>query len=192
MRVTCPNCCETYPIDAGFADDDGKRLAALFAEFEPVLGRAVISYLRLFKPAKSSLRTQRAIRVVQDLLDLVRIGTVCRDERGCLRRPAPSTVWASGIEQMLAAPGKLTLPLQNHHYLRSVVFGLADQVDAAAERSRETAARSGVRSTPAPRETPLQSQLKWLDSQHELGLLTDEQLADEQRKARITFGASTA
>ncbi len=60
MRITCPNCCESYPIDAGFADDDGKRLAALFAGMEPVLGRAVIGYLRLFRPAKTALRTVRA------------------------------------------------------------------------------------------------------------------------------------
>lgn len=77
MRVTCPNCSESYPIDAGFADDDGKRLASLFASMEPVLGRAVISYLRLFKPPKSTLRSARAIRIVEELLDLVRTGSMC-------------------------------------------------------------------------------------------------------------------
>lgn len=193
MRVTCPNCCESYPIDAGFADDDGKRLAALFAGIEPVLGRAAISYLRLFRPVKSALRTSRAIRLVEELLDLVRPGTVCRDERGGLRRPAPPAVWAAGIEQLLAAPGKLTLPLSNHHYLRAVVYGLADQADAAAERQREADARVGTRrggpSDATVRETPLQVELAFLRDQLRLGAIDQTTHDDRAGAARIKHGA---
>lgn len=195
MRVTCPNCCESYPIDAGFADDDGKRLAALFAGMEPVLGRAVIGYLRLFRPAKSALRTSRAIRLVEELLDLVRPGTVCRDERNGLRRPAPPAVWAAGIEQLLAAPGKLQLPLSNHHYLRAVVHGLADQVDASAERTKEADLRAGTRrsgpSAAAPRETPLQAQLAYLREQLRIGAIDEAEHDRQAAAARIKFGAAT-
>ena len=137
MRITCPNCAETYPIEAGFAAADGKRLAVQFAELEPVLARAVISYLRLFKPPKSALRTARAIKIIEELRALVEPGTVCRDERSGLRRPATQAMWAGGIDQMLATPGKLSLPLANHHYLRAIVFGIADQADAKTERARE-------------------------------------------------------
>lgn len=192
MRITCPNCCESYPIDAGFADDDGKRLAALCADMEPVLGRAVIGYLRLFRPAKTALRTVRAVKIVEDLLALVRAGTVCRDERGGLRRPAPAAIWAAGIEQLLATPGKLSLPLANHHYLRAVVYGLADQADASAERQRDADARVGNRrsgpSDNARAESPLQSQLAWLRQQLELGVLTPEQHAEQAAAARVTMG----
>lgn len=189
LRITCPNCCETYPIDAGFADDDGKRLAALFAGMEPVLGRAVIGYLRLFKP-KTALRTARAIKIVEELLALVNAGTVCRDERGGLRRPASPAIWAAGIEQMLAAPGKLTLPLANHHYLRAIVYGLADQADAAAERQREAQVRVGNRppAPSAPRETPLQAQLAYLASQLRLGAITQAEHDAQADAARIKLG----
>lgn len=192
MRITCPNCCETYPIDAGFADDDGKRLAALFAGMEPMLGRAVLSYLRLFKPPKSALRSVRAARIVEELLDLVRTGTVCRDERAGLRRPASPALWAQGIEQMLATPGKLQLPLANHHYLRAIVYGLADQADAVGERRREADARAGKRPagpSDAPlRESPLQAHLAWLRQQQQYGALTPEQFEAECAAAHIKFG----
>lgn len=194
MRVTCPCCQETYPIAAGLADDDGKRLAALFADMEPVLGRAVIGYLRLFKPAKTALRNARAIKIVQELVELVRPGTVCRDERGGLRRPASPVLWAAGIEQMLAAPGKLGLPLANHHYLRAVVFGLADTADAAAERQREADARAGKRragpSDNVVSESPLQSQLAWLRQQLEMDRLSREEYDEQVRQAHIRYGAS--
>jgi len=195
MRITCPNCCESYPIDAGFADDDGKRLAALFAGMEPVLGRAVISYLRFFKPGKTSLRTARAIRIVDDLLALVRTGTVCRDERGGIRRPATPAMWAAGIEQLLAAPGKLSLPLANHHYLRAVVYGIADSEDAVCERQREADARVGKhRAGPSDnvaRESPLQAELAFLRDQLRIG--TIDKAAHDARvaAARERFGASS-
>lgn len=192
LRITCPNCCESYPIEAGFVDDDGKRLAAMLAGVEPVLGRAVIGYLRLFKPAKTALRSVRAGKIVDELLDLVRTGTVCRDERGGLRRLAPPSVWAAGIEQLLAAPDKLRLPLSNHHYLRAVVFGLADQADAVAERSKETSLRAGQRpaSAQAPKETPLQAQLAWLRQELHFGRLSQEEFDSQADAARIKFGST--
>jgi hypothetical protein len=175
MKVTCPCCNSDFPLEAGFSDADGKRLAALMVEFEPALGRAVVAYLRLFKPAKTSLRVSRAISIVSELLDLVRAGTVCRDERNGLRRPAPISVWIAGIEQMLAQPG-IETPLDGHNYLRKVVFALADQVDAKAERTREDTrrpqgtARTGVSPPRAP-EAPLAAQLAWLRSQLDYGAI---------------------
>lgn len=179
MKITCPCCYSDFPIEAGFSDADGKRLAALMVEFEPALGRAVLAYLRLFKPAKTSLRVSRAISIVSELLDLVRAGTVCRDERNGLRRPAPTSVWIAGIEQMLAQPG-IETPLDGHNYLRKVVFALADQVDAKAERAREDArkaqgaARVGVSPQASP-EAPLAATLAWLRSQLEYGAIKQDE-----------------
>lgn len=44
---------------------------------------------------------------------------------------------------MLAQRDRLSLPLDPHGCLRAVVFGLADQADAAAERRKEADARVG-------------------------------------------------
>lgn len=143
MQVQCPCCGEQFPFEAGFADAEGKQLAALFAGLEPKLGRAVLGYLRLFSPAKRGLRTTRAIRLVEELLALVGTGSVSRDARTTETKPAPPRLWAVGIEQMLIQRERLQLPLENHNYLRAVVWGIASdpaQAQVAAPVKQRAAA----------------------------------------------------
>ncbi|AGG89905.1 hypothetical protein [Rhodanobacter denitrificans] len=196
MHVTCPTCSESFPIVAGFLEPDGKRFGMLLAGMDPVLGRAVVEYLALFTPGKQKLRLVRAVKLVTLLDALVREGTVCRDERGGVRRPATPVQWAAGIEQMLEQRGKLTLPLANHHYLRAIVFGIADQAGAAAEQARETAARSGRRavgpSPPTAAADPLTEQLAYLDKMHDYGKLTDAEWDAERAKAFAKYGKAPA
>jgi hypothetical protein len=190
MHITCPTCHDRFPIAAGFLEDDGKRLAALLADMEPVLGRAVIGYLRLFKPAKQGLRTARAVKLVQSLDELVREGTVCKDERGGVRRPATPAMWAEGIEQMLTDHARLSLPLGGHNYLRTVVFGIANQADAAVEQARERHRREGrhldapVRTnqpSTGPAHSPLYEALQRIDADLHLGLIETPEEAERRR-----------
>lgn len=181
MHVTCPNCSDSFPIAAGFIEPDGKRFGMLLAGMEPALGRATMDYLGLFAPAKQKLRLSRAMKIAAALDALVREGTVCRDERQGVRRPASVSHWVAGIEQMLDQRARLTLPLVNHNYLRSVVFGMADQAAAGEEQQREQNARAGHGRTgtgvspPTAPEDPMTRDLKWLDQQHEYGQLSDEE-----------------
>lgn len=190
MHVTCPCCFETFPIIAGFIDADGKRLAALLAGMDSTLGRAVVGYLRLFKPGKRGLRAVRAVKLVAELNALVETGDVCRDERGGVRRAATPALWAQGIEQMLQQSDKLTLPLANHHYLRAIVYGLADAADAQAERERESALRQGVRPTPAkaaPVEDKLTSELRFIEQLHSYQTIDDAERDRRVADAREKF-----
>jgi len=191
MRMTCPECGAQAHIAAFFVEDDGKRLAGLFAEMEPVLGRAVLGYLGLFKPAKNALRLSRAVKLTQELVALVNAGAVCRDERHGVRRAATPGVWAQGIETMLSQRASLSLPLENHNYLRAVVFGLADKADAAAERQREADARAGRHrggvSPAAVSETPLQTHMTWINQQLHLGAMTEAEAEIERAKAREKY-----
>ncbi|HCL40577.1 MAG TPA: hypothetical protein DHW73_04290 [Pseudomonas sp.] len=173
MQLTCPCCGEQFPLEAGMADDEGKRLAALFAGMEPKLGKAVLQYLRLFSPAKRSLRTSKAIRLVEDLLALVTPGTVTRDARTTDTRRATPTLWAMGIEQMLSAREKLTLPLDNHHYLRAVVYGLAG--DAQATAAAAEADRSRRSSNGPGRPADYFEKLARINGDEALKLITPEQ-----------------
>ncbi|MCR6661847.1 MAG: hypothetical protein NVV60_01535 [Luteimonas sp.] len=188
MRATCPDCGAQAHVTAFFVEDDGKRLAALLGPMAPDLGRAVIGYLGLFKPAKTALRLARAVKIVEELQQLVEPGTVCNDERSGVRRPASPATWAAGIEQMLAQRTSLTLPLANHNYLRAVVFGLADKADAAAERAVEEQRRSRTSSTGVSgtaSDSPLVNQLKWINQMERLGgEYTPEWAEGERRKAR--------
>ncbi len=151
MKITCPSCCAQFPIEAGLLEDEGKRLAAVVADMEPVLARAALGYLRLFRPPKTALRMARAAKILRELAELVGTGTVCRDERSGVRRRATPAMWATGIEQMLQQrSSSLQLPLSNHNYLRALVYGIADSADATNERSREKALRRGERPAAEP------------------------------------------
>jgi len=171
VTITCPSCGLQYPVDAGLIEGDGKRLAAVVAEMEPQLARTALAYLRLFKPPKSALRTARAVKILQELLELVKQETVCKDERGGIRRPAPPAAWCAGIEQMLQQPGRLSLPLSNHNYLRQIVFGLADAADANAERQRDQQIRSAPRGGSTDSLEPMNNHLRWLGEQLKRGLI---------------------
>jgi len=202
MHATCPDCGCRAPLASFFIEDDGKRLALLVADMPPVLGRAALAYLSLFKPAKQGLRLSRAVQLIQALSDLVKSGTVCKDERGGIRRPANSALWAAGIEIMLNQRASLSLPLDNHNYLRSVVFGLADKADAQQEQQRERQLREGVgvyRQTASSDEgrpksiteimdTPLNKQLLYIDNMQRLGGMTAEQAEAERQLAREKYG----
>jgi len=185
MHVTCPSCNESFPIVAGFLEPDGKRFGMLLAGMEPAVGRAVVEYLALFTPGKQRLRLARAVKLVAALDALVREGSVCRDERGGVRRPATAAHWVAGIEQMLEQRAKLTLPLANHHYLRAIVYGLADQADAAAERQREADKKAGrhldgrpsssTTNTAAAERMARQEAIGRIETDMKLKLITPEQ-----------------
>lgn len=198
MHLTCPCCSESFPIAAGLLEPDGKRFGMLLAGMEPALGRATMEYLPLFAPGKQKLRLAKAVKLVAALDALVREGTVCRDERNGVRRPATAALWVAGIEQMLAQRDRLTLPLANHNYLRMVVFGLADQADHAAEQQRESDRRSGAGRTrigpspPSQAGDPLTEQLRYLDQMREYGKLTDAEWDAERDKAFQRYGKAPA
>lgn len=193
MQVCCPCCNVVFPIEAGFSDADGKRLATILADIDPTLGRALIGYLRLFKPPKSALRMSRAAVIAREVADLVAVGSVCRDERGGLRRPASTAVWAQGIEQMQQQRDRLTLPLDGHGYLRAVVFGIADQADASAERSREVSLRRGDTAHRAGQSsravaTKLETAISYASSMVDLGEWSREQASEYVAKAQSAPG----
>ncbi len=191
MHATCPHCAFQAEVEAFFADDEGKRLAAVVAELPAECGRAVLAYLRLFKPVKTGLRTARAVKLSREVLALVAAGEVCKDERSGMRRVATPAMWAQGIEQMLSQRDRLTLPLDSHGYLRAVVYSIADSADAVAERTREASAKAGTHLSASPgkkaavsEESPLTAQLKWIAQMVDMGQFTPVQAEDERDKAR--------
>jgi hypothetical protein len=177
-------------------EGDAKRLGAVLADMEPPVARAAMAYLRLFKPPKTALRLTRATKLLQEIVALIDEGTVCRDERSGVRRPAPAVIWVAGIEQMLQQAERLTLPLGGHCYLREVVYGLADKADAIAEREREQALRDRARPEDGSathktgRTTPsqLDNELAFLRQMHEYGKLDDAAYDRRVSDARLRYG----
>lgn len=194
IRLTCPCCGVDFPWEAGLVEADAKRLGAVLGNMEPALARAAMTYLRLFKPAKTALRLPKATKLLQEITDLVDAGTVCQDERTGVRRPARAATWVAGMEQMVAQAERLTLPLSSHGYLRQVVFGLADAADAAAERQREQDRRAG-RHLQAGGDhdgqqslVALNNALQGIQSDVRLGLLSEEDAEARSAEARARYG----
>lgn len=195
MLASCPACAFQGDIEAFFSDDEWKRLVAAVAELPPECGRALMRYLRLFKPAKTGLRAARAVKLSRELLALIQAGSVCADDRGGVRRPATPAHWADGMELMLDQRTGLSLPLANHNYLRKVVFDLADKADAAAERQKEAHARVGghlraasEKSGPGVSESPLQRQLAWIEQMVGYGDMSEAQAEIERAAAHEKYG----
>lgn len=136
----------------------------------------------------------RAVKIVQELVALVATGTVCKDERSGVRRPASALTWAAGIETMLQQRSSLTLPLETHNYLRAVVYGLADKADAAAERQREENARAGRHLATAPagatKESGYENQMAWINQMLSMGGLTAEEAEEKRQQAREKYGVN--
>lgn len=179
MHLQCPCCGEQFPFEAGFADADGKRLAALLAGVEPKLGRAVLNYLRLFSPSRRGLRMTKAIRLVEELLDLVNTGQVQRDARTNDSKSAPPRLWVAGIEQMIAGRERLQLPLENHNYLRAVVYGIAaDPAQVAQAAPSRPISASRVTTV----QQAMQEAISRINADERLGLI-DKDEADRRRQA---------
>lgn len=183
MQLQCPCCGEQFPVEAGFADAEGKRLASLLAGLDPRLGKAVLNYLRLFSPPKRGLRTIKAIRLVEDLVALVEIGQVQRDARTNESKPAQPRLWAAGIERMLLTRDKLDLPLDNHNYLRAVVWALASEPAQA-----QPTAAVGPRRSNTTVQQDFQEQIGRIQADMLLNLISKEE--GEQRIQALTGGHS--
>ena len=97
---------------------------------------------------------------------------------------------------MLVQRAALTLPLENHNYLRAVVFGLADKADAANERQKETNARAGKhlntasgKSASTGEESRLVAQLQWINDMVAKDQFTEEEAEAERAKAHEKYGS---
>lgn len=185
----CPACGFAGEIEAFLVEPEAKRAIARVAALEPAVGKLIGPYLRLFGSGKRGLQLRRAVKLIDELTALIEPGRVARDERTGVRRPATPAMWAAGIEQMLANPP--SGPVQNHNYLRAIVFGLADAADAQAERAREEAARTGRRNPAAPatpQDTPEQNAIRYADHMHNLGVWDkaqrDAYIANARNKAK--------
>lgn len=132
MIITCPNCECTYPIAAGFLTDDAKALAIRLGDAPRDLARAVIAFLRLYKPAKRALSLKRSCVLVGELLDLALADAVDFDAAGAV--PNSVALWITVMEELVAKPPR-ELPLANTNYLRAIVYKRAAQLEADAKRA---------------------------------------------------------
>jgi len=137
MRLVCPCCGAIASLEAWENDGAVRQFIAAMSVLPHQVQPHASRYLGLFRKGGRGLAWQRALRIIQDLRDLVTSGTVHWE--GGEVRPAPPELWARIMLQMIEA-GKSELT--DHNYLRKAVWSeakaLAARVEARANVEKRT------------------------------------------------------
>ncbi len=139
MKTTCPSCGAVASLDV-LIGHEGARDAVMAALKLPAqLGKLLIQYVSLFRPASRNLSMDRLAHLLEELQPMIDEGKI---ERGGRIWSAPLEYWKTALEDMVNKRDKLTLPLKSHGYLLEIIVGYSSKAEAKAETQRE-ASRSG-------------------------------------------------
>ena len=110
----CPVCHSSLHLDALVQDQAGRELIATVSKLNVTTASAVLSYLGLFRPAKSDLSNGRALKLLGEVLGLT-----------------PNEIaLCQALEQTYSnisanrRDSSDTKPLSNHNYLKKVLHSL--------------------------------------------------------------------
>ena len=135
--LQCPACGAEMSLDV-LLSNEALRLAMVdLVKISLPLGALAMRYIGLFRPAKNRMSPDRMAKLMGQLVPDMQRGAITHKGRDWAM---PQDGWRAGLEALLemAAAGTLTLPLDNHRYLYTVLVGLADKVEATEERAVET------------------------------------------------------
>lgn len=135
MQVKCPACGAEMSLDA-LIDNDAATAALNLALSMTPLGKLLVRYLGLFRPAKTKLTWSRVATLLGELLPSIEAQRI---ERNGTVYEAPQEVWCAAIESMLASRTNIQLPLKSHGYLFEVIVS-----EGARSQARGLVTRDGV------------------------------------------------
>jgi hypothetical protein len=147
----CVRCGYRAPVSSFIeAAGDGEILAE-YIKLPHVVQQPFYKYLSLFLPASGcACQQSKIIRLTREMVALVATGHVVHPKKGRVDRPCLPQIWAQGMERMVEQAATLDLPMDNHNYLRAVVWQLADQADAGRERTQRPAETDGSQRVTRP------------------------------------------
>lgn len=134
MKTTCPACGAVSSLDVLIGNDGAREAVMAALEIPAPLGKLLVQYLGLFRPAQRQLSFDRVANILNELLPLIRDARI---ERSGRIWSAPQEYWQMALTEMLAKRDKLTLPLKNHGYLLTVIEGYSSKAEAKQEAYTE-------------------------------------------------------
>ncbi len=140
MKFTCPNCQEQLSLAAMVEHEAARKAVTAALEIPAPLGRLVLQYCGLFKPAKRSLSMDRFAAILNELLPMISAAQITRNGRTW---SAPQDYWRQAFELMLSSKEKLSLPLKSHGYLLEIIAGFGNKAEAKAEKQSEQGRKYG-------------------------------------------------
>lgn len=122
MRLgRCPVCHAHLHLDALVQDEAGRELLGLCATLPDDLGRALVGYLTLWRPARGDLDHARALKLAREVL--------------ALDQDPARLAWAlSETVESLRAKGEARR-MTNHNYLKRVLEGMPAAGAVVVERA---------------------------------------------------------
>lgn len=139
MNLVCPICQAEYPLAAAM-NDVAARQAVVKAFSLTQMGDRLIAYVALFKPAKQALSMVRLAKLLDSLVDMVKLGQIKKNGN---TYAAPQAYWMQAIDQMLGNRQALSLPLKNHNYLIAIIANMGEKVEAKKEAEAEKGRQYG-------------------------------------------------
>lgn len=134
MKLSCPACGSVASLDV-LLGHEGAREAVMAALAMPApIGKIMVQYLGLFRPAQRNLSMDRLANLINELLPMIHEAKIERHGRIW---SAPQDYWKMAMEDMLIKRDKLTLPLKNHGYLLTIIEGYSSKAEAKMETQRE-------------------------------------------------------
>lgn len=134
MKLACPACNATFSLDVVLAQSAARDAMAHALALPAPLGKLLLAYLGLFRPAKRQLTWERVATLLGELRAPIEAAQIERNGRAW---PAPIGYWQAALETVLMArdAGKLTLPLKSHGYLFEVICGVANKSETKTENA---------------------------------------------------------
>lgn len=153
MKTTCPACGAAFSLDA-LIGNEGAREAVMTALAMPApIGRLLVQYLGMFRPAQRQLSFDRVATLLGELLPMI---VDAKIERNGRIWSAPQDYWVTAMNEMLAKRDALTLPLKSHGYLLAIIEGYSSKIESKKEAQVEAsrAGRTHVGEQPLPTTCP--------------------------------------
>lgn len=109
----CPVCHSDIHLDALLEDDAGREMLGIITNLRGDNARALVSYIALFRPGKAALSNSRALKLMQEVLDMYQPSPL-------LSHALTETV--SGVMKNRRENQNM-VALTNHNYLKKVYEG---------------------------------------------------------------------
>jgi hypothetical protein len=144
MRVVCPSCDTVHELGSLVNGTDARQFVALLAELPAGVAKPALRYLQLFRSRGRATSWSRGLRLLGELLPMMKDGVVRRDG---VAMDASAELWAEAMQD-LAERKWARLPLTSNGYLLEVVMTNAQRAQVttaeAALKARESQRRTGT------------------------------------------------
>lgn len=134
MRLNCPACGATASLDVLIGNDGAREAVMAALQIPAPIGKLLVQYVALFRPAQRQLSFDRVASILGELLPMIEAAKIERNGRTWA---APLDYWRAALEEVTTKRDKLTLPLKSHGYLLEVIVGLANKAEGAQEDKAE-------------------------------------------------------